>query len=162
MTILRPLSFLLVTLTVAPAFADNGWVPVPADPGTIPAGGICPFAVKLEPLKNEVLSNTVSTYPDGSPRDVLYKGDLVERITNLDTGRAVERDSGAFGIQHINEDGSQIWSFFGPIVWGLTNQGHITQGLYSMTGTHVIKQSATSALLLVDDGPKEDLCSTLR
>jgi hypothetical protein len=162
MTLVRAFSFLLVTLSAAAAFAEDDWVPVPADPVTFPAGSVCAFTLRIEPLKNEVLSLTVSTYPDGSPRDILYKGDLVERITNLDNGHVVERDAGAFAIEHVGEDGSQLWSFFGNIVWGLSAQGTIAKGLYSMTGTHVVSDSPKASLLLVDAGPKEDLCMTLR
>jgi hypothetical protein len=164
MTRLRALSFLLVTLSAIPALADSGWVPVPSGTNTIPAGGACPFAVKMETLKNEVLSKTVSTNPDGSPRLILYKGDLVERITNLDNGRSVVRDSGAFGTQDIAPDGSMVWAFYGPIVWGLSADGCVAAGLYAMTGTHVVAMSAdgSSSRLLVDEGEKEDLCKTLR
>jgi hypothetical protein len=164
MTRLRALTFLLVTFSVAPAMADDGWVPVPSGSNTIPAGGICPFAVQIDTVKNEVLSKTVAKYPDGSPREILYKGDLVERITNLASGRSVVRDSGAFGIEHIDRDGSMLWTFIGPIVWGLSASECVAAGLYAMTGTHVIAMSAdgSSSRLVVDDGDKESLCETLR
>jgi hypothetical protein len=163
MTTARALGFLLATLTAAPALADGGWTPVPAGTNTIPAGGICRFAVQIEAIKNEVLSKTVSTYADGSPREILYKGDLIERITNLDNGRSVVRDSGAFGIEEIARDGAMVWTFDGPIVWGLTGDCPAA-GLYAMTGIHVVAMSAdgSSSRLLIDDGDKEDLCETLQ
>lgn len=164
MTRLGALSFLLFTLTTVPALADDGWVPVPGGTNTIPAGGACSFAVKIETLRNEVVSKTASTYADGSPRLILYKGDLVERITNLDNQRSVIRDSGAFGAQDIAGDGSMFWSFYGPIVWGLSADGHVAAGLYAMRGIHVVAMSAdgSTSRLVVDEGDKEDLCKTLR
>jgi hypothetical protein len=154
----------MIAFAAAPAAADDGWTPVPAPPQTVPAGATCSFAVHIEAVKNEVVSKVVATHRDGSPRTVLYKGDLVERLTNLANGRSIIRDSGAFGINDIADDGASTWTFIGPIVWGFALNDPITPGLYAMDGLHVVTLSAdgSSERMLVDDGPKENLCATLR
>jgi hypothetical protein len=151
-------------VAAAPALpSDSGWVPVPAPPFDIPAGVACSFAVHGEPLKNEVVSRVLEAYPDGSPRKVFYRGDLVYRVSNPSNGHAVVRDAGAIGIQDIAEDNSSVWTFIGPIVWGFPANDPISPGLYEMTGLHVVKVTADgTSRMLVDGGPKENLCETLR
>ena len=57
-----------------------------------------------------------------------------------------------------------VWTFVGPIVWGLSAEGRLSAGLYALTGTSVVAMSADGSVsrLVVDDGTKEDLCETLR
>ncbi|MFF7309832.1 hypothetical protein [Streptomyces sp. NPDC008137] len=162
----------LVTLTLAaallgtqPASAEphNGWEPSPSAPWEVAAGVRCDFPVHGEPVVDEVVRRVLSTHPDGSERRVAYKGDLVIRVTNTETGAAYDADASGSALVEYRPDGSQLWAVHGPVLVGVgEGRGTLPRGLYIVDGVYTMDISATGykAVHLVR-GTTDDLCARI-
>ncbi|MET9678810.1 hypothetical protein [Streptomyces coeruleorubidus] len=166
----------LATLTLAavltgtqPASAETvaapskGWEPAPSAPWDVGAGVRCDFPVHGEPVVDEVVRQVLSTYPDGSVRRVAYKGDLVVRVTNTETGASYDADASGSAVVEHRPDGSQLWAVHGPVLVGVgQDQGSLPRGLYLVDGVYTMEISPTgykSVRLL--HGTTDDLCSRI-
>lgn len=109
---------------------DAGWTRAPQGPFTAPAGELCPFTMSGVSLVDEVVFKTIATFPDGSPKEQIYKGALVVRFTNDDTGAYVDRDLGSSALLSVGADGSQNWTVIGPAAWGFFAGDNIPPGMY--------------------------------
>jgi hypothetical protein len=158
------LAFLAAAATARAHERDEGWTRSPQPAFTTNDGDLCPFALGGEPLTDEVMVKTLATFPDGSPREQIYKGKLVFRFTNLDSGASVVRDLSGDGLDVNGKDGSQIWTYIGPEAVAFFAGDNVPAGLYVLNGFHVIYYSADGSTrrLTPTDGPMENLCDTLR
>ncbi|WP_405818001.1 hypothetical protein OG705_02410 [Streptomyces sp. NBC_00838] len=141
--------------------ADSGWEPAPSAPWDTAAGVRCDFPVHAEPVVDEVERRVVTTHPDGSPERVLYRGDLVVRITNTDTGAFHDADaSGTAAVDH-RADGSQFWSVLGPVLVGFAeNGGTLARGVYLIDGVYTLDiSSAGYKDVTMVHGSVDDLCA---
>src|SRR5690349_4581703 len=72
------------------AGAHGGWAPAPSTGFEQPAGARCDFAIRSEPIRDEVRKIVLDTYADGAPKREVYAGDLIVKFTNLETGAFTE------------------------------------------------------------------------
>jgi hypothetical protein len=125
------------------AGGDAGWRPVTYPPVNYPAGDRCDFAFRTEPLLDEVMVKTVATYPDGSPKTELYKGALVVRITNLETGASYDADAGGRSLAEYAPDGGHVYYATGPFLLGFEEgQGNLPRGEYVVDGVYTVEFTA--------------------
>jgi hypothetical protein len=168
-TALATLTLAAVLVGTQPASAETvtapakGWEPAPAAPWDVGAGVRCDFPVHGEPVVDEVVRRVLSTYPDGSVRRVAYKGDLVVRVTNTETGASHDADASGSAVVEHRPDGSQLWAVHGPVLVGVgQDQGSLPRGLYLVDGVYTMEISPTgykSVRLL--HGTTDDLCSRI-
>ena len=158
---------LVVTLLAGTARAENSdgnWTRAPQGPFQVPAGVICPFALGGESLVDDVVFKTTATYPDGSPSEQLFKGALIVRFTNLDTGRYVDRNLSAAARVLYGTDGSMTMDVDGPAAFAFFPGDNVPQGMYVINGRYSVYYAPNFAYreLTPLDVPTEDLCKTLR
>ncbi|MFH8474092.1 hypothetical protein [Streptomyces sp. NPDC018000] len=153
-------------LTAAPASAETAapgrtdWVPAPTPPTDQPAGARCDFPIHTEPIVDQVVRQVLATHPDGKPKEVAYKGDLVVRVTNTDTGAFHDVDAGGSTIIEIGTDGSQLWHTIGPVLVGVgENNGNLPRGEYRIDGVYTLAISPTGyRTLRMAHGSTDDIC----
>jgi hypothetical protein len=147
----------------APAGAATTGEPVPAPPFTLPAGEVCPFAVHGEYPINEQRGYTY-TEADGSVDEVVV-GRLVGVFTNVATGKSVRRDLSGNGFFRTAPDGTLLLAADGPALIGF-HAGDQPQKQLEINGaqSQVVVRFAASGqrTRLLQHGPYEDLCQTLR
>ncbi|MFE3252980.1 hypothetical protein [Streptomyces sp. NPDC059209] len=145
----------------APGTAGSGWEPAPSAPWDTAAGVRCDFPVHAEPVVDEVERRVVTTHPDGSPKRVLYRGDLVVRITNTDTGAFHDADASGTAAVDRRADGSQFWSVLGPVLVGFAeNGGSLARGVYLIDGVYTLDiSSAGYKDVTMVHGSVDDLCA---
>ncbi|MDG4804330.1 hypothetical protein [Micromonospora sp. WMMD980] len=115
--------------------APGAWVPAPQEAFEMPAGARCEFAVRVEPIVDEVRKLTLDTYPDGSPKRELFTGALVDRVTNLETGATATADASGTSLVVYRPDGSMTWYVTGPVLLGFReNAGSLPKGLWIVDG----------------------------
>ncbi|MFF3072012.1 hypothetical protein ACFVSN_05295 [Kitasatospora sp. NPDC057904] len=101
-------------LTVAPTAqahtgGDDGWQPYTSGDEDFPAGALCPFHLLIGVLVEGEETKVAARYPDGSPAEVLWRGPLVLRYTNVDSGRSVDRDQSGKATEYKLPDHSVLW-----------------------------------------------------
>ncbi|MEV1332964.1 hypothetical protein AB0J20_25720 [Micromonospora costi] len=155
--------------TGASAAADDrgsrhgGWVPAPQEPFEQPAGARCDFAVRVEPVVDEVRKLVLAVYPDGSPRRELYTGALISVVTNLETGASTEVDASGTSFVEYGTDGSMTWHVTGPVLFGFReNGGSLPRGLWVIDGVYVVEFAPTlEKTLTMVHGTTHDVCTDL-
>ncbi|MFJ8749416.1 hypothetical protein ACIREO_08785 [Streptomyces sp. NPDC102441] len=153
----------VMALGTAPASASDGWEPAPTPPYDLPAGARCDVPVHTEPVVDEVVQRVLARRADGSPSRIAYRGDLVVRVTNTDTGAFHDADVSGSAIVDHHADGSQKWHVIGPVLAGVgENAGNLARGLYVLDGVYTMDISATGykSVHLVH-GSADDLCSRI-
>lgn len=148
--VLLPLLVVMAVLSVsAPASAsatsrDEGWTPAPSAPWTLPAGARCDFAVHGDPIVDEVVQKVLNRDSQGRATLVAYKGALVIRVTNTETGAAYDADASGNALVRYGADGSQFWTVSGPILVGVAKgAGNLPRGLYIIDGNFTLRISPT-------------------
>ncbi|WP_155056627.1 hypothetical protein [Streptomyces blattellae] len=170
-TVLAPLALAAVLLGVQPASAGagtgsgtgtgtgTGWEPAPSAPWDVDAGLRCGFPVHGEPVIDEVMQRVLKTYPDGATKRVAYKGDLVVRVTNTETGAFYDADASGSAVVEHRPDGSQFWTVHGPVLVGI-GEGNLPRGLYIIDGVYTLDISSTGYRTVnLAHGTTDDLCS---
>ncbi|MGL5910700.1 MAG: hypothetical protein ACRCZP_11905 [Phycicoccus sp.] len=139
-----------------------GWERLVAAPFTSPAGDLCPFELRSEPVFDEVYTRITKTYPDGSPKRQEYSGPLVVRLTNTASGESVQRDLSGRAVATYAPDGSFEFRIQGPAAVGFrADRGDsLPTGYYVLRGVHVVSFAADGTLT-VDRGAEENVCRTL-
>ncbi|MFJ3336522.1 hypothetical protein [Streptomyces sp. NPDC086766] len=141
---LAALLFAAVPVSAATAAPNSPWTPAPSGPWDVAAGVRCDFPVHGEPVVDEVEQHVLETYPDGRTKRVVYRGDLVVRVTNKDTGASYDADAGGRAVVDYREDGSQFWRVRGPVLIGFAeNRGTLPRGLYTVDGSYTMEIGAT-------------------
>ncbi|RZU72054.1 hypothetical protein EV384_0395 [Micromonospora kangleipakensis] len=124
--------------------APGAWEPAPQAAFELPAGARCDFAVRVEPIVDEVRKLTLATYEDGSPKRELYRGALIDRVTNLETGATSTADASGSALVDYRTDGSMTWYVTGPVLLGFReNAGSLPKGLWIVDGQFVVEFSPT-------------------
>jgi hypothetical protein len=144
--------------------ASDGWEPAPTPPLDWAAGERCDFAVHLEPVVDEVVQKVLSTYADGSTEWIAFKGDLIVRVTNTETGAFHDADASGKAIVHLRTDGSQFWSVVGPaIVTFAENGGTLPRGIYRLDGVYTMDVTATAhkTVDFLHNGSADGLCERI-
>ncbi|GCD93024.1 hypothetical protein [Embleya hyalina] len=102
----------------------------------------------------------MDTHPDGRPRLVAYKGPLVLRITNTNTGASTDVDASGSALVEYRTDGSQMWRARGPVPAGWAeNGGNMPRGLYRLDGVYSLEIAASGTKTLsMEHGTAEPLC----
>jgi hypothetical protein len=155
----------LLSLSVSKADeSESGWTRAPQPPFQAPAGALCRFAIGGESLIDHVVFRTLQTFPDGSPKEQFFKGALVVRFTNLDTGAFVDRNLSAAAHVSFGSDGSQDWSVDGPAGFAFFPGDNVPAGMYVVRGSYDLYYAPGFAYrqLTPADAPKENLCDTLK
>ncbi|MFD4138361.1 hypothetical protein [Streptomyces sp. NPDC058572] len=154
-------------LGAAPASAsagtDAGWEPAPSTPWDVAAGGRCDFPVHGEPIVDEVVQRVLSTHPDGSAKLVAYKGDLVIRVTNTDTGDFYDADASGSALVDHGSDGSRFWTVLGPVLVGVgEGRGNLPRSLYIIDGAYTMDISPTGyKTVTMAHGSRTDICEQI-
>ncbi|MFF4758464.1 hypothetical protein [Streptomyces sp. NPDC001292] len=169
-TVLAPLALAAVLMGVQPASAapagagtGAGWDPAPSAPWDIGAGLRCDFPIHGEPVIDKVMRLVLDTYPDGTARRVVYKGDLVVRVTNTQTGAFYDADASGSAMVEHRTDGSQFWAVHGPVLAGVgEGGGNLPRGLYIIDGVYTmdISSGGYKSVNLVH-GTTDDLCARI-
>ncbi|MFG3598557.1 hypothetical protein [Micromonospora chersina] len=124
--------------------APGAWEPAPQAAFELPAGARCDFAVRVEPIVDEVRKLTLATYPDGSPERELFTGALIDRVTNLETGATSTADASGTALVVYGTDGSMTWYVTGPVLLGFReNAGSLPRGLWIVDGQFRVEFSPT-------------------
>ncbi len=155
---------LLLALPAAATEEGGGWQRSPSQSFTVPAGALCPFTLQADVVADQVMTKVVATFADGSPRAQRFVGELVYRFTNADRGTSVERNLSGDGFVEYERDGAATWTYAGPAAFAFFPGDSLAPGLWVLHGLHVITVAADGSRrqLVVDDGPKENLCVTLQ
>ncbi len=150
------------------ASADTPWTPyVEQSSVVVPAArSTCGFDVREDVVSQAEEYRTTATWPDGSPREQVWRGDLTIRFTNLSSGASVVRDLGGTGTYVFAADGSPVslTSQHGPFAATMPPGSSPGSGLYVLSGhgTGVtFNADGTRSFTLGPAGSAENLCSTL-
>ncbi len=84
----------------------SGWTPYEQPDIDYAAGFRCEFAMHGEVLKDHEEFKDVAFWPDGSVRTQLWRGALVIRWSNVETGESVVRDQSAKAVAEYGSDGA--------------------------------------------------------
>ncbi|MFF4811422.1 hypothetical protein ACFY03_24775 [Micromonospora chersina] len=126
--------------------APGAWEPAPQAAFELPAGARCDFAVRVDPIVDEVRKLTLATYPDGSPKRELFTGALIDRVTNLETGATSTADASGTSLVVYGTDGSMTWYVTGPVLLGFReNGGSLPKGLWIVDGQFTVEFTPTFA-----------------
>lgn len=141
----------------------RGWEPSPSAPWDVPAGARCDFPVHGEPVVDEVEQLVIARHPDGSPATVAYRGDLVVRLTNTETGASHDADASGRALVEYGRDGSQHWYVLGPVLVGFAEGGgNVERGLYLVDGVYTLDIDADGDKRLdMVHGSTTDLCAQI-
>ncbi|MCC8478527.1 hypothetical protein LMJ41_11610 [Streptomyces globisporus] len=158
---------LTLGLTTAPATAapsattrGSGWEPAPSAPWDVPAGERCAFPVHGEPIVDEVVSRELPPPTEGVTRTA-YKGDLVIRVTNKETGAHYDADVSGTALVDAYASGAQFWRVLGPVLVGV-GEGNLTRGLYVVDGAYTIGISPTGTNTVAGPAVRTDsLCARI-
>ncbi|MEU8708882.1 hypothetical protein [Streptomyces sp. NPDC048565] len=159
-----------LALTTSPAHASSGsgswpggWEPAPTPPYDMPAGARCDVPVHTEPVVDEVVQRVLDRRADGTPSRVAYRGDLVVRVTDTDTGSFHDADVSGSAVVDYHADGSQKWYVVGPVLAGVgENAGNLARGLYVLDGVYTMDISATGYKTVhLVHGSADDLCARI-
>jgi hypothetical protein len=161
------ISFALCALALggATAAAAGGswgrWEPTFQGPISVAAGVVCPFAVSAEPVQEDLAVRY--HYDDTGAIDAYeFKGPLLARITNLDTGESVVRSLSGLGSVAPHADGSYDAVFEGGLLLFLGSGDSPSSELLLLTGRTVLHGSPTGVKTVASSsGASEDLCRTL-
>ncbi|GAA1394244.1 hypothetical protein ACFQZ4_02775 [Catellatospora coxensis] len=147
----------------AEAGAHGGWVPAPQGGYEQPAGARCDFAVRSEPVLDEVRKLVLDSYPDGSPKRELYAGDLIVKFTNLETGVSKEFDASGTAMIDYGTDGSMTWYVVGPAIFGFRADGSsLPRGIWVIDGVYTMAFTPTfQKTLTMVHGTTDNVCTHL-
>jgi hypothetical protein len=136
---------------------------VPADPFGYPPGEVCPFATRVSFPVNEQ-RGIRTRYSDGSSTEFIT-GRLRGRYTNVETGRTVERELSGDGVLEYRPDGGLLISVIGGAGLGFhfdDNPPGVLQVNGPRSAVVVDIPAGGPNTRLLQRGPYEDLCRTLR
>lgn len=149
------IAFVVVLVSTSAASASP---PVPAPingPASYPAGEVCSFPVRVEPVLNKDVLHVLS---NGT---WIVTGQLVQKATNLMTGESVEFHSGPLQVR-FHADGSLTFISLGPILWTIFPEDPGGPGLQLYRGRVVIEVNAEGVTTSVSRVPNVvDVCKLL-
>ena len=142
---------------------SSGWEPSSTPSFHLAAGESCAFELQADVLYNDEMTRVVERYADGSPRVQDTKGSLGFRLTNVDTGESVRRDTSGTLRATIHEDGSIDFLFQGNGLAVIRSTNTIySPGVYVISGNVDYVRHADGQREFTEvDGTLEDVCQTL-
>lgn len=147
-----------------PTTQADGWEPAPSEPWDVEAGVRCDFAIHGEPVVDEVRKLVLQTHPDGTPKRELYTGDLVVRITNVESGKSVDADAGGDAVMEYRSDGSMSrWYVHGPVLVGFgADAGNLPRGMWIVDGAFTIDFTPEGAKnITMAHGSQQNMCDAI-
>lgn len=159
----------LAVTPATPASAESGssqWVRYHQPDVDVPAGHACSFAVHEHVLRDKEYYKVLATYDDGTHQAELWKGPLVMRYTNVDTGTAKVVDISGRARITYNPDGSfaSITIVTGHFGATIPPGNEMAAGLYRVGGKDsslTIERDGKRYIALGPNGSTEDLCAAL-
>ncbi len=145
---------------------DTSWQRYHQSDVTVPAGRACDFEVFEEVVRDREFFRNVSFYADGTPKTQLWKGPLVMRYTNTETGDSVVRDISGRAVMDYAADGAwksitiQSGHFSGTLPAGSLPE----RGLFVVGGrwsSLTVNDDGSRTLVLGPRGTAENLCEDL-
>jgi hypothetical protein len=137
------------------------WESTYQGPITAPAGVVCPFTVTAEPVREDL---RVRYHYDSAGNVDGYEatGQLIARITNVETGTSVVRNLSGPGTVTFNPDGSYDAVVSGDFLVFFLPQDTPSSELLLLSG-HTVLHGAPSGekTLVSSSGQVENLCDTL-
>ena len=167
---LAALAGALVVTAPSGAAEANGqgssWTPYEQPDIDYAAGFRCEFAMHGEVLKDHEEFKDVAFWPDGTVRTQLWRGALVIRWSNVETGESVVRDQSAKAVAEYGSDGAldKMTSMGGAFSAGVPEGGSPSKGVFIIDGkwsSIVIEDDGNRAITLGPRGTLENLCETL-
>ena len=147
--------------------AGSPWTPYRSSDVTVTADrSTCAFDVRISVVEDDEEYRTTATYPDGSLKEQLFRGTLVERYTNLSSGASVVRDLSATAVFAYNPDGSpaSLTSLKGPFGATMPVGSTPDTGLFVLSGrgtTVTFGADGTRSFTLGRHGSAENVCDAL-
>ncbi len=154
------------TATAAADSDGSAWIRYHQPDVDVAAGHACSFAVHEHVLRDKEYYKVVATYDDGTDQAELWKGPLVMRYTNVDTGASkVVNISGRARITYY-PDGSfaSITIITGHFGATIPPGNEMAAGLYRVGGkdsSMTVTPDGKRYIALGAHGSTEDLCAAL-
>jgi hypothetical protein len=128
---------------------------------TAPAGVVCPFAVTAEPVRED-LRFRYHYDAAGNVDGYEATGQLIAKITNVETGASLVRNLSGPGTVTFNPDGSYDAVVAGDFLVFFLPQDEPSNALLLFSGRTVLHGAPSGAKTLVSHtGEVENLCETL-
>jgi hypothetical protein len=125
-------------------------------PVSYPAGAVCPFPVRVEPLIDKTVIHALAN------GDLLVTGRLTQKATNLRTGESMEFPRGGPLRLVFNADGTVTEISLGQVLWTFFSQDVGGPGLFLFKGRVVITGNADGVATSVSRVPRKiDVCRAL-
>jgi len=161
---------LLTLLALTPALAADhpqvlpGWNPEPFSDFTLPAGTYCPFALKLDILRNDAIGAITKTYPDGSTQEKVLMGPQLIRVSNVETGKSTVTFLDGIQIIDYATDGSIELTNLGKNMVGFLAGDDFPAGFYFIDGYHLVDYAPgfASRHMASAIGVETNYCETLK
>jgi hypothetical protein len=152
--------------TTAAAEAPGPWIRYHQPEVTIAAGTGCDFEVLQEVLADGEYYRDVATYDDGTPRVQQWKGPLVMRWSNTETGDSAVVDLTGRAVITYRPDGSDesITIVNGHFGARMPAGSNVPRGVYRVGGKDSsvrFNDDGTRTLTLGRHGTAENLCDEL-
>jgi len=140
-----------------------GWEQITFGSVTNPAGDVCSFTLRGEPVSQDVWFKTIATYPDGSPKSQVFVGPLFYRFTNVESGASSVEDLSGDAVINTGPDGTQTWYVIGPFSVGFhAGNPYRAPGELVLDGaTKLILHPGRVAEVAAHHGPTTDVCAKL-
>jgi hypothetical protein len=144
----------------------SGWTPYHQSDIHYEAGRRCDFPLEGKVVLDREEYRDVSHWGNGQVRTQEWRGALVIRWTNLDSGESVRRDQSARAFVEYAEDGAMesLTSLRGAFGAGLPEGSHPGKGAYVVDGrwsSVILEDDGTRTIALGPRGTLENLCETL-
>jgi hypothetical protein len=128
---------------------------------TAPAGSVCAFTVTAEPVRED-LRFRYHYDSDGNVDGYQATGQLIAKITNVDTGTSVVRNLSGPGTVTFNADGSYDAVVNGDFLVFFLAEDDPSHALLLFSGRTVLHGAPNGAkTLIAQSGQVENLCDTL-
>jgi hypothetical protein len=159
----------LATSAAAPAVGDQDsspWIRFHQPDFSVSAGSGCPFQVDAHVLNDKEYFQNVEFFDDGTPKAQRFKGLLVIRFTNVDTGASVTKNVNGRALEEFRPDGSfaKITILTGHFTGSFKTGDNVAPGVYYVSGTgssETVNPDGTKSLELGKNGSAENLCPEL-
>jgi hypothetical protein len=152
--------------TTTDAVPQGGWHRYHQPDFTVPAADACGFDVKVKVMYDREFYRTLSRYDDGTPHLQLWRGPLILKYVNVETGKSIIRNASGVAYESLNPDGSfhAIRIISGHFSAVLRPGSDPETGLFYVSGHGsrlVVEDDGTEVLTLGRHGSAENLCIPL-
>lgn len=116
------------------------WTPVTQPAVTYPAAKYCgTFDLSATPVRQGIEAKVLSRWDNGTARQTVFAGPLIEKLTNTASGASTTIDVGGTAVETDRADGTiEHYLMLGPVGVGMpigTSRG-LTPGVYRVNGVH--------------------------